>query len=136
LLIVGDLVDYLPGRQAYWDARVRELCEKDGGVVVLQQVRAAKGQSTAVEIKAKADPKSLVYAESGRSTTLREGNPSVWRSEWQIVRRSDQTIVARVIQYSRAGGDFPTVANPTWLGCPDSDRMKLGLEKLFAVQER
>lgn len=134
-LIVGDLLDYMPGRQTYWDAQVRELCEKDGGVVVLEQVRIAKGDSTALEIRMKADPKSAVYAQTGTSTTLREGNPSVWRSEWHVVRRSDQTIVARVIQYSRAGGDFPTVAHPSWFGCPDADRMKASLAKLFLVQD-
>jgi hypothetical protein len=133
-LIVGDLVDYMPGRQTYWDARIRELCEKDGGVAILDRVSVAKGDSTAIAVKALADPKAPVYAET-RSTTIREGNPSVWRSEWQVVRRSDQAIVARAIQYSRAGGDFPTVANATWFGCPDNDRMKASLEKLFVVQE-
>jgi hypothetical protein len=134
-LIVGDLLDYIPGRQTYWDHQVRELCEKDGGIVVLEQVRIAKGESTAVAIKARADAKSPVYAQTGTATTLREGNPSVWRSEWHVVRRSDQAIVARVIQYSRAGGDFPTVVHPTWFGCPEGDKMSAGLQRLFVVQD-
>jgi hypothetical protein len=134
-LIVADLLDYMPGRQTYWDHQVRELCEKDGGIVVLEQVRIAKGESTAVEIKARADPASAVYAQTGTATTLREGNPSVWRSEWHVVRRSDQAIVARAIQYSRAGGDFPTASEPSWFGCPDSSKMSADMQRLFVVQE-
>ena len=135
LLIVGDLLDYQPGRQAYWDSRIRELCEKDGGITILERIRIAKGESIAVETKARAHPSSLVYAQTGNSTTLREGNPSVWRSEWVVVRRSDQAVVARAIQYSRAGGDFPTVAQATWFACPDSSKMSADMHRLFLVTE-
>lgn len=35
---------YCEANKAYWDSKVRELCEKDGGVTVFEKVELAQGE--------------------------------------------------------------------------------------------
>lgn len=126
---------YVPGRQAYWDARVTELCSKDGGVTVYQKVRLTPEQLSrgvlpttadgriSVAIKALSHPEAPVYAVD-KITMINERNPRVTRVETAIVRRSDETIVAKRVRYARFGGDFPTgISEASSFLCPDAQRL-------------
>jgi hypothetical protein len=33
---------WVPGRQSYWDAKVKEMCNKDGGVTIYERVSVPK----------------------------------------------------------------------------------------------
>src|SRR5688572_27544698 len=128
---------WAPGRQANWDARVKEMCEKDGGVAIYERVPISKVQfekmgkvgghvSIPPRESAKADD-PLFWDES--VTLFRDANPRVWRSEHAIKRRTDEKVVARVVRYSRVGGDIPSPAHQSHLGCPDE-------KEVFAQREK
>lgn len=136
---------YAPGAKAYWDARVRELCENDGGVVVYEQIRLSKSDierrvlpigsdgKIGVTVRNLAHPEAPVYAERS-SVVLNEGEPQVTRVQWTVLRRADGAVVARWITYGRTGGDFPTViAHPSGYSCPDAATIRTELQRLFIV---
>ena len=147
LLLLVTLVGcagYVPGRQSYWDAQVKEMCEKDGGVQIIEKLRITKldvnllggGADGKIDIMIKelAHPRAPVYAVI-KETIIREVNPSVWRSESEIVRRVDQVIVARWVAYSRSGGDFPTgLAHDSRFTCPDLKKITSDMQQLFIVE--
>ena len=136
---------YVPGRQAYWDAQVREMCEKDGGVHIVDRVRITKnetnflGQSAGkptVLAKELAHPQSPVYAIRGKGKILSsEGNISIGRSEWSIIRRSDEKVVANLIRYSRTGGDFPEFIHQSTYFCPSSEKINSDMQEIFIFEE-
>jgi hypothetical protein len=133
---------YVPGRQTYWDEKVKEMCEKDGGVKIIEKLRITKTDidllgkidgKIGVPIKALAHPKAPAYAEL-KTTDLREWNPRVSRSESTIIRREDQAVVARSVVYARSGGDIPTgLSEGTSFVCPDLKAISSDLQQLFIV---
>jgi hypothetical protein len=138
LLVIG----YYEGRKAFWDAKIREMCEKDGNVRILERVRISKAEigllgrnngKIAVPVKDLAPAGAPVYAES-KTTRLKDLNPEVRRMEVVVIRRADQKPVARWIYYSRIGGDFPTFAHPSSFGCPDLRRITSELDRMFIVE--
>lgn len=143
LLALSACAGYVPGRQSYWDAQVREMCAKDGGVQIIEKLRISKSDidllgttdgKISVSIKELANPRAPAYAVN-RMTVIRDGNPSVWRSEWDIVRRTDQVVVARWVAYSRSGGDIPTgLAHDSRFTCPDLKEITTDLQQLFIVE--
>ena len=135
---------YMPGRQSYWDAQVKEMCAKDGGVQIIEKMRISKSDidllattdgKISVAVKELANPRAPAYAVN-RITLIRDGNPSVWRSEWDIVRRKDQVVVARWVAYSRSGGDIPTgLAHDSRFTCPDMKIITTDMQQLFVIEK-
>lgn len=130
LLVTGNLANcagYVPGAKANWDARVEELCAKDGGVIVFEHVHLTRDQykrmggfagSISIPTEERASPESL-YIRRSIETRLNE-SPSVVRFETQIVRQSDGKLLGRSIRYSRRGGDLPTgLAHDSYFACPE-----------------
>jgi hypothetical protein len=143
LIVLAGCAGYEPGRQAYWDARVREMCNKDGGVRVFEQIHISKAEidllgrvdgKIAVPAKRLAHPKSTIFAEN-KITHIRASNPAVWRSEWAVVRREDRVVVAQWVSYVRVGGDPPTYAHPSTFICPNPGEITSDLQELFVVEE-
>jgi hypothetical protein len=133
---------WVPGRQSYWDAKVKEMCEKDGGVTIYEKLRISKsdigllgkvGEKIGVPARELADPSAPAYEELN-ITYLREGNPQVTRSEMRIVRRADKAVIARAIIYARSGGDFPSPAHSSSFSCPTLNEVVSDLQPLFDVQ--
>lgn len=118
---------YTPGAKAYWDARVKELCAKDGGEIVHERVQLNQDQykqlrgfagSVPVPTEEKASSSSP-YVSQWIETRLNE-SPSVTRLETRIIRRSDRKVLGRSVQYARSGGDFPTgIAHDSSYSCPE-----------------
>jgi len=138
---------YVPGQQSYWDAQVREMCERDGGVKIFERVKISKSDidrrvlpSTAdgrlgVAIKELAHPDSPVYGVEKITQLHQEKNLSVSRRELLVIRRIDQIVVAQQISYGRFGGDLPTgVVHDSSYGCPDPGARAAGLAELFIIQ--
>lgn len=135
-------ISFYEGRKAYWDSRVREMCEKDGGVQIFEKMSISKAEADllprgngklGVTSKDLASANAPAYSNR-RSTRLNEWNPEVQRIEHAVIRRADQKIVARWIQYGRIGGDFPSIAHPSSFACPDAKRITSDLERLFIVE--
>lgn len=112
--------------KAYWDYRVRQMCEKDGGVTVYKKVKILKGMypnlisSRGVliipsENHAKSnDPFFSTY----KSVELHNGTLVVFRSEQSIIRAKDKKELSLHVTYSRRGGDFPfSLSHPSYFGC-------------------
>ena len=133
---------FYEGRKAYWDAQVREMCAKDGGVKIFEQLRVSPMDITflgrldgkiSVPSKESASSNAPAYSEF-KIKDIREGSPRVWRSESTIRRRKDQVIVAQWVTYTRAGGDFPSPAHDSSFTCPDLKTITNDLQKLFIVE--
>lgn len=138
---------YVPGRQTYWDSKVREMCQQDGGVQIYQRVRISKADverkivpmysdgRLGVAPRDGAHPQAPVVSERKITYIREEPNPQVWRTEHVIRRSSDQAIVARWVIYTRAGGDIPTgISHGTSFVCPDLERIVSDLSTLFIVE--
>ena len=152
-VLVG-CMGYVPGRQSYWDNRIKELCDKDGGVMIYGRVRVSKADVDrgvlpaawsgpgigngerwlGATLKELAHPDAPVYAER-KETILRDWNPQVGRIEWVYIRRSDQAVVARTVSYGRSGGDFPSPAHASTFSCPEARAISSALNQLFIVDE-
>jgi hypothetical protein len=135
---------WVPGRKAYWDDRIKELCEKEGHVEILEKVILTKTQAEqmprtngqiALLMKSRQTVDQPVYAEVVSTRNLRESNPRVWRDEMVAVRSSDKKVVARWVEYARTGGDLATgLFHDSSFGCPDPVQRLAELQLLFVIQ--
>jgi len=132
---------YVPGLQSYWDAQVKEMCAKDGGVTVYEKIDIDEtdyqkfgGSGGVIPVP---DERSKTKSYPYFTKSVRQeinSNPQVARLETEIVRRSDNKILGRVINYLRIGGDFPTgIQNDTSFSCKDIFGMRLDVEKQVFV---
>lgn len=131
-------------RKAYYDWQVRQMCEKDGGIRVYEHIailpeRASKMRRVdghlSIANEEVAPIEDIAFLR-GRPTVIREGEPSIQRLEKEIVRRADGKVVARIVRYGRAGGDFPfTASHPSGFSCPASPQYYAEIAKVFVVKE-
>lgn len=130
--------------KASWDARIKEMCERDGHVKVIERIVLKKGEADRmrradgrieVRIKASSDKNGdPLYIES-TVTSLRDKSPLVYRTQWTVVRRADGKVVAHWSSYSRVGGDFPSPAHDSSFSCPPWTQTWSELQQLFVVKE-
>ena len=140
--VLSGCAGYVPGAQSYWDARVKDMCEKGGGVNIYQTLHLSKEEMDRlprvddfidVPIKRAAKPDTPAYAEI-TVTIIHEHNPQVTRTEAKIIRQADKVVVARWIVYSRFGGDFPSPSHPSTFRCPKLRKINADLQPLFEIQ--
>jgi hypothetical protein len=128
---------YYEGRKAYWDYRVRQMCEKVhvSNEQIEHHVLPISGGRLSVATKAQARPDAPIFAVE-RTSTFRGVDPAVRRTESLIVRRSDETVVAKIVRYVRSGGDLPTgIAEGTTYICPDPREIARTMgEQLFVIE--
>lgn len=144
VLVATGCASYVPGRQAYWDGQVKEMCDKGGHVEiyepvlitkkVAQRIRGLDGTLT-LTTKDLAQVDDPIYMES-QETIIREGSPRIRRTDWAVVRRADGKVVARWSSFGRIGGDFPSPAHDSSFKCPDWKQTWSEMESLFVVSER
>lgn len=124
-------VGFFEARKAYWDYKVKQMCEKDGGVTVFEKVILSKEDyqrlaGTVGDIllpDSSRSDKNYPYVSKFTVTTIREGYPKVNRYETEVMRSRDQKILARKISYSRIAGDFPTgIFHHSTFSCPQSNQ--------------
>ncbi|KKK63765.1 hypothetical protein LCGC14_2990990, partial [marine sediment metagenome] len=132
LLLIGLMAlvfAYTELNKAYWDYRVKGLCEKDGGVTVFETVELTKEEyemyggikgvipvpSETASYAAKHE-----YLSSYKKQLIRDSNPSIYRWVGTVYRVSDKKTLGKVVGYHRGGGDFPTIiSHPTGFDCKD-----------------
>ena len=136
-------IGFYEGRKAYWDAQVREMCAKDGGVRILEEIIVSPSQARllpkvgnffGVVSESLAKPEEPAFART-RRTVIREYNPTVMRYEEVIFRRLDQKIVGVIVSYGRGGGDFPSPAHPSNYHCPEYKQLYEGINRLYRIEE-
>ena len=131
LILAGLGIAYCEANKAYWDHRVRELCKKDGGVTVFEQLEIAKVDYPTLKYSSfgavifpserNAKPSDPFITEFN-SKSLHEGFPDVIRFEQSIIRSADRKKLSKLISYSRRCGDFPTgISHPSSFTCWDEE---------------
>jgi len=127
LAMLAGCMGWAPGRQAYWDEKVKEMCAKDGGVTVYERVKLTEsefrrlggnGGTVPVPTRRSANPNSPYVADT-KITKIREANPEVYRRETEIIRLVDGKVLSRQVTYGRIGGDLPSPAHQSSYGCSD-----------------
>ena len=132
VILIALGIAYCEANKAYWDHRVRELCDKDGGVTVFERMEISKADYPNLEYtslgalifpsQTHAKPEDPFFIEFN-SKSLREGFTDVFRFEQSIVRTIDGKRLSKLVSYSRRGGDFPTgIVHPSSFSCGDEDR--------------
>lgn len=143
VLLLLAAVGFFEGRKAYWDYRVRGMCEKDGGVVILEQMRISREQAAflpqaggvvSVASENLSDPRAPAFTRT-QETTIRDAQPIVKRIEHVVVRRDDGRRVANAVIYLRSGGDIPSPAFASSLYCPSLEKVNSGISKVFTIEE-
>jgi hypothetical protein len=128
--------------KAYWDSKVKALCEKGGGVTVFERVELSKkefenlggnkhGQIHIPSAQIAKDDYPF-YSELSISY-IRDGYLKVYKNEGRIFRRHDKKLLGLMVDYGRSGGDFPTGFHPSSFGCIDLVDFKLDVEKQVFV---
>ena len=146
LVLIGLVILVFIGcelNKAYWDYKVDKMCEKDGGMHIIERVSVTNEDidllghvngKISVPIKELEPANAPVYSED-TTTYIRDTYPKVWRTDVKILRRADRKVIAKYVSYSRVGGDFPTgLAHDSSFGCPDSKIIISEIERLFIVQ--
>jgi hypothetical protein len=119
-------VGFYEGRKAYWNSKVREMCEKDGGVRVNETVQLGQQQYVLLLNKfGQLSPPSEDRAGSDvpivhrfTSTYIRRADPEVRRDELAVIRKSDNAVLGASISYSRVGGELFAL-HPSYFSCPE-----------------
>jgi hypothetical protein len=143
LALLSSCAGYTPGQKAYWDAKVKEMCEKDGGVTVYEVVHLtqsdygnlAPDRSIAIPDERSPNKQNPYFARTV-TQELNAENPRVVRRETEIIRRTDSKVLGKVIIYSRVGGDMPTgIAHESYFSCRDVSGVRLDIERqIFTVR--
>ncbi|MHB9119271.1 MAG: hypothetical protein ACYC2R_13515 [Burkholderiales bacterium] len=111
------------GERLWLDHQVRERCAKDGGVRVYETVRLTpdlldKAGRIWIPDKAQAKPSDEYYYES-EERYYGQGNPTLLRSQYRVIRRSDGKVLGESVFYGRGGGDLPGPWHELSFTCPD-----------------
>ena len=149
LVLIGLVVlfyIYTELNKAYWDRKVRALCEKDGGVTVYETVELTideyiknDGINGVIRVPSEsaAYAKNYEYLRSYNEEVIHKKNPIVVRRESVIYRKSDKKRLGKSVYYSRSGGDFPTIiSHPSGFSCKDVSGINFDIEgAIFFVAE-
>lgn len=106
----------------YWDSKVDELCKADGGghiymAVELPRTEYSQYLNRSGELQIPQEWQTFTgnvkpsYFEKLISKDINSGRPSVNRTAYQVIRRSDQAVIAEFVTYTRWGGELiiPTI---------------------------
>jgi len=137
---------FCEARKAYWDHKVRLMCEKDGGLTIYEKVTISRSRNKNLFSEVNgilnipydliAKPDHAYYAKSEPEKVIRESAPKVWQDEYLHIRKADNKVIARQRYYARRGGDFPIgIAHDSSFSCPTSEQAQKSLQTLFVTEE-
>jgi len=149
LVLIGLVVllyIYTELNKSYWDYRVKQMCEKDGGVTVYETVELTSEEyirlggfkgSIPVPSETASYAEKYLYLSTFEKEIIHKSNPRVYRWESAVYRKLDRKILGKVISYHRGGGDLPTIiGHPSGFDCKDMN-IKLDVEKkIFSIKEK
>lgn len=122
------------------DAEVRRLCEKDGGIKVYETVRLSIEQYKRYTQFLKIVPYQNLKEDDEfylvwNTSKLKEGSPSIGKSHFQLIRRSDSKILGEAINYWRRGGDVPGPWHDSSYMCQDRPTDSVLIQNIFLKKE-
>lgn len=136
---------FCEANKAYWDYKVMQWCERDGGVTVYEKVNLTKeeyerndGKNGAIRVPAKISHEYEKYKffKKSNDTEIRKYRPRVVRYEYDVYRKLDDKLLGKMVTYGRIGGDFPTgISAGSSFTCADIKSISLDIEKrIFTVE--
>ena len=136
-------IGFYEGRKAYWDNKVREMCEKDGGATVFEKVHISQdeytrlgGKNGIIPVPSEQSRKDSLYFYRTVAHRVREWNPEVKKRITEIIRSADGKVLGKQITYSRIGGDTPTgITHPSSFSCRDVAGVQLDVERQIFIIE-
>jgi len=146
LILIPVLVGiFFEGRKVIWDNRVRELCEKEGGVWVYENAQLpqqyfdrdglvripSKSKNPDHPLAFEAKPSDPYYYEWIDEPVV-EGYLAVGKHTLNVYRAIDNKVLGRMIVFSRSGGDIPTFAHPSSFSCPEPNNRPDLLRMIFS----
>lgn len=140
LSISGCLGD-VPGRQSYWDGKVKEMCAKDGGVTILERAvlrqdeynrlpRAGGYVGVSPKELAGGEPLYMVSTE----IVIRVQDPRVTRLERLVKDSTSHRTLARIVAYRRSASTSLSLAHQYARLCPDESTVLPALQSLYEVR--
>lgn len=105
------------------DEEVRQLCAKDGGIKVYEQIKLPPelfdnfGVVTLPDATNKRPLGSRFVLEE-ETKYYRTGSPSLRREHAKIIRSSDARVLGEFTSYHRVGGDLPGPWHDSTFVCP------------------
>ncbi len=126
------------GVKYYYDAQVREMCAKDGGVRVYETVRLLPELMDKFRIPTTPYQKlkdTDKYYSKWNEQNYREGNPSIRRDHFLVYQRSDMKLLGEAVSYARLGGDLPGPWHESSFSCPKDSGNSVLQQRIF-VQSR
>ena len=136
-LWLGGVFWEVAGKKMYWDAKVRELCAKDGGVKVYETVTLPAemfdkwGMANFYRPTQGENALGTDYLFKNETSFIRNDNPKIWRDQYQLVRRKDGKLLGEAVSYSRQGGDLPGPWHASSFGCPADAGDASLVQKIF-----
>ena len=127
ILLLILIVGFYEGRKAYWDYRVTKMCEKDGGMIIYENIELTEEELNLYKDKfgkygfprENQASEFIQIVSKDKSTYIRRNYPEVRRNELSIIRRTDEKILGMRVSYSRVGGEL-FVFHPSIFRCPET----------------
>lgn len=142
IVLVIAIFGFYEARKAYWDRKVTQMCEADGGFEVFEKIILSKNEYEKLGGSGGYIPTPVprhasneqVYVQLEKVDYIRKRNPAVIRSEKFIKRQTDGKILGRSIYYSRRQGDFPSIiGHSSSFGCPEGIFQRLK-RQVFVIE--
>lgn len=132
---------YTELNKAYWDYRVKELCEKDGGVTVYETVELTqeeymrnKGKNGFISVPSEKsnNNQKFDFFQKRNRTMLKKSDPAVWKTKTLIYRKSNESILGKIVTFTRRGGLPTGITHSSSFTCRDIDGFETdGIKKIF-----
>lgn len=107
------------------DAEVKRLCAIDGGIKVYETVKLPAdkfnqwGQVNFYNPTRGENSLGEQYIFKSETKYYQKGNPELWRSHYQVIRRLNGKLLGESISYSRRGGDVSGPWHESSYGFPE-----------------
>lgn len=142
LLVVGAFV-YCEINKVNWDRKVNEMCKIDGGIKIYDEILFSEMEYTDLLNQygelyipdEKFAKQTHAYYQSTSREYVNKGNPMVWRSEYRLIRRDDEKILATTVFYTRRGGDFIGPWHESSHSCPNVREIENMINLVFTVEK-
>lgn len=126
--------------KAYWDHKVKGMCEKDGGIEVFEHIEVTQeefeklggNQYGEIEIPFEQyrKPIDLYYIKFSDRVKRKFFTLTIGRSITEIIRVKDKKVMSKIISYGRSGGDFPTgIVHSSYFSCGEINNFNSRLIK-------
>lgn len=122
------------------DAKLRQLCAKDGGLKVYEKVELPPDMFDKFGVVTFPDatekrPLGSDFILHEHTEYYRTGNPSLRRVHAKILRSADGRLLGEVTSYHRVGGDFPGPWHESSLACPHGVETATLKRSIFVIMK-